>query len=98
LFNLSDPKSSQRNGEVGSKFQLFFGKVRVMSNNAAVNDHLRLGILSDCAMMWHIFPDLHQSKVWRYVLMRCYLIQTKAAWNLKTFGEIGFIEKRLYSR
>jgi hypothetical protein len=44
-------KAPQRNGKVERKFQTFFGRIRLMLNDAGLKDGLRLGVWALCAII-----------------------------------------------
>jgi hypothetical protein len=89
-FEFSCPRTPQQNDNVKRKFQTFFGKIREMLNNLGLEDHLRSGVWSECAMTVTFLSNITSIKdkmICPYQLL--YGNKPKLTKSLQTFGEIG---------
>jgi hypothetical protein len=61
-FEFSGPRTPQRNGKVGRKFQTFFGRIQSMLNGAGLTGDLRNKIWAECAMTTTYLANILSSK------------------------------------
>jgi hypothetical protein len=77
-FEISGPRTPQRNGKVDRKFQTLYGRIRAMLNGAGLEGEWRHKIWAGCVMNVTYFYEIscQQNRVLKAHL-NCYMVRNQ---------------------
>jgi hypothetical protein len=91
-LDFSGPRTPQRNGKVERKFQIFFGRIRAILNNAGLEEGLRSVVWDECARNTTFLSSitaLKSREMCPYQLM--FGNKPKLPSSFKMFGEMAVV-------